>query len=175
MNNKGFVLWFTGLSGAGKSSIADASFDMLKSRGVITERLDGDVVRDNLTRDLGFSKQDRDENIRRIAFVADILARNRVAVIASFISPYQKQRDNLRTSVTNYIEVFVNTPLEVCEKRDNKGLYKKARQGEIDCFTGISDPYEPPKSPEIELKAGELGVEECAEQVLSFLENQGYI
>ena len=175
MNNYGFVLWFTGLSGAGKSTIADGVYKFLQTNGNKIERLDGDIVRENLTKGLGFSHEDRNENIRRIGFVADLLSRNGVGVIASFISPYKEHRDLLRSKVTNYIEVFVNTPLEVCEKRDPKGLYKKARQGDIPHFTGVSDPYQDPEQPDLELKAGEYSPEECVEQVIKYLQDHGYI
>lgn len=150
-NQEGFVLWFTGLSGAGKSTLADALYEKLKSDGMKVERLDGDIVRENLTKGLGFSKEDRDENIRRIAFVAKLLSRNGIGVVASFISPYEKERQYVREQVTNFMEVHVNTPLEICESRDSKGLYAKARRGEIKNFTGVSDPYEKPKCPEIEV------------------------
>lgn len=142
---KGFVLWFTGLSSSGKTSVADSIFNILKKNKINTERLDGDIVRQTLTKGLGFSKKDRDENIRRVGFVANLLSKNNIAVIASFISPYKKQRQELRKKVHNYIEVFVNTPLSVSENRDKKGLYKKARDGIIKQFTGISDPYETPE------------------------------
>jgi len=174
-NKKGFVLWFTGLSGAGKSTIADLVYDHLKVNGTKIERLDGDVVRENLTQDLGFTKKDRDENVRRVGFVADLLSRNGVGVIASFISPYQQQRDELREKVENFIEVFVNAPLDVCERRDTKGLYKKARTGEIKNFTGISDPYDEPKNPDVELKTDIQTPEECLQQVLDYLEREGYL
>lgn len=175
MNQKGFVLWFTGLSGAGKSTLADIVYKKLKANGTKIERLDGDVVRENLTKGLDFTREGRDENIRRIGFVADLLSRNDVAVIASFISPYDHQRDELRNKVSNYIEVFVNTPLEVCEDRDPKGLYKKARSGEISLFTGITDPYEEPQNPDIEIDTVNNKVEECADQVLNFLKRENYI
>jgi|SRR6056297_789460 len=175
MNNQGFVLWFTGLSGAGKSTIADGVYKLLQTNGNKIERLDGDVVRKNLTKGLGFSHEDRNENIRRIGFVADLLSRNEVGVIASFISPYKEHRDLLREKVTNFIEVFVNTPLEVCEQRDPKGLYKKARKGEIPHFTGISDPYHNPRDPELELRAGDNSAEECVNQVIRYLQDNDFI
>lgn len=171
----GFVLWFTGLSAAGKTTIADALFEHLNKNGIHLERLDGDVARENLTKDLGFSKEDRDENIRRIGFVAGLLSKNNVGVIASFISPYKKQRQELRKKVYNFIEVFVDTPLEICEKRDPKGMYKKARAGEIKQFTGISDPYEAPEKPDIHLKSGEWDVERCVEEIIKYLREKGYI
>lgn len=171
----GFVLWFTGLSQSGKSTIADGIYNKLKDMGITVERLDGDVVRETLTKDLGFSKEDRDENIKRVGFVAKLLSRNGVGVISSFISPYKKQRENLRLSIENFIEIYTNTPLEVCEKRDTKGVYKKAREGIIKNFTGISDPYEAPENPEIELKPAEQGVDECVNQVIQYLEENRII
>ena len=140
---KGFVLWFTGLSGAGKTVVANKVARILEEKGYDTERLDGDVVRKRLTKDLGFSREDRAENLSRVAYVAGLLSKRGVGVIASFISPYRKERSMVKRSVTNFIEVYVSTSLEICEKRDVKGLYKKARRGEIKDFTGVSDPYEP--------------------------------
>lgn len=174
-NKKGFVLWFTGLSGAGKSTIADGVFEVLKTNGIKIERLDGDVVRENLTKSLGFTKEDRDENIRRIGFVANLLSRNDVGVIASFISPYQKQREELQRNVNNYIEIYVNAPLDVCEERDPKGLYKKARKGEIKNFTGISDPYDEPQNPALELRTDRATPEECIQQAILYLEENEYV
>ena len=149
--HKGFVLWFTGFSGAGKSTIADAVYEKLNSDGYNVERLDGDIVRENLTKDLGFTKEDRAENIKRVAFVVSLLAKHSIVVVASFISPYKKERDLVRSMCKNFIEVYISTPLKICEKRDPKGLYAKARRGEIKDFTGISDPYEVPKNPEIKI------------------------
>ena len=145
--HKGFTLWFTGLSGAGKTTVAVALVKELQARGMKVERLDGDVVRQGLTRDLGFSKEDRDKNIERVTFVAKLLSRNGVGVLASFISPYRATRDMVRRETTNFIEVFVNAPLEVCAARDVKGMYAKAFAGEIKEFTGVSDPYEEPLKP----------------------------
>jgi len=142
--HQGFTLWFTGLSGAGKTTVAVALEKELRARGVKVERLDGDTVRKSLTRDLGFSKEDRDKNIERVTFVAKLLSRNGVGVLASFISPYRATRAMVREETTNFIEVFVNAPLEVCADRDVKGLYAKAFAGEIPNFTGVSDPYEEP-------------------------------
>ncbi|MBU1118801.1 sulfate adenylyltransferase [Patescibacteria group bacterium] len=173
--NKGFVLWLTGLSQAGKSTISDSVFSELQKKGCLVERLDGDIVRESLTRDLGFSPQDRDENVRRVAFVAKLLSRNGVGVIASFITPYKRQREEIRMMVENYIEVYVNTPLEVCEKRDTKGMYKRAREGEITHFTGISDPFDVPKNPDIEVKTTCTSPDACAEQIVSFLLQKGYV
>lgn len=175
MNHKGFVLWFTGLSGAGKSTLANLAFEELKNNGTKIERLDGDIVRENLTKDLGFSREDRDENIRRIGFVADLLSRNGVIVLASFIAPYKHQRDGLRKDVFNYREVFVNAPLSVCEGRDVKGLYKKAREGKIPLFTGISDPYDEPLDPDIELRTDKYPKEECWGHIKEYLRDEGLI
>ncbi|NLH08360.1 MAG: adenylyl-sulfate kinase [Chloroflexi bacterium] len=165
----------TGLSGAGKTTIAKIVEAELKSRGLKIERLDGDVVRQSLTRDLGFSKEDREKNIERVTFVAKLLSRNGVGVIASFISPYRAVRDRVRSETTNFIEVFVNAPLEVCAERDVKGLYAKAFAGEIPNFTGVSDPYEPPLNPEIVLNTHEETPEESAQKLISYLEQHGYI
>jgi adenylyl-sulfate kinase len=148
---KGFVLWFTGLSGAGKTTLADLVYEKLEQKGYNLEKLDGDIVRQHLTKDLGFSKKDRAANIERVAYVAQLLSKHGVGVISSFISPYRRERDLVRKMCPNFIEVYVNTPLKVCEKRDVKGLYTKARKGEIKNFTGIDDPYEPPEKPEIEV------------------------
>lgn len=170
MEQKGFVLWFTGLSASGKSTVADAVAEKLIKRGLKIERLDGDIVRKSLTKDLGFSKEDRDENIQRVTFVAKLLSRNGVGVIASFISPYREVRKKIREETTNFVEVFVKCPLEVCEKRDPKGMYKKARAGEIKNFTGIDDPYEEPENPELVLNTDKETVEESVEKVITKLE-----
>lgn len=172
--NRGFVLWFTGFSAAGKTTIADKVFEVLQNDNNL-ERLDGDIVRANLTKGLSFSKEDRDENIRRIGFVSNLLSRNGVGVIASFISPYKKQRDALRDNVENFIEVFVDTPLNICEDRDPKGMYKKARAGEIKSFTGVSDPYETPDNPDIHLLSNEMSIDKCAEMVIEYLKEEGYL
>ncbi len=172
---KGFVLWFTGLSGSGKSTVGELVKERLIEKGIQTEILDGDEVRQNLTRDLGFSKEDRDENIRRIAYVASLLSRNSVGVITAFISPYIKMRDHVRGITTNFIEVYVNAPLDVCEKRDVKGLYKSAREGKIKNFTGISDPYEVPVDPEIMIRTDKETPAESAEKVLAYLKEKELI
>ena len=171
-NQKGFVLWFTGLSASGKSTIADRVYEELKKRDLSLERLDGDVVRETLTQDLGFSKEDRDENIRRVGFVAKLMSKNGVGVIASFISPYKREREGLKNSIENFIEIFVDTPLEVCEQRDSKGLYKKARAGEIKMFTGISDPYEKPENPDIYINEEDGGKDEKTKKVMKYLEEK---
>ncbi|UCC87215.1 MAG: adenylyl-sulfate kinase [Anaerolineales bacterium] len=170
----GFVLWFTGLSGAGKTALAKLIEEELKTRGVRVERLDGDVVRKSLTADLGFSKEDRDKNIQRVTFVAKLLSRNGVGVLASFISPYRATRDWVRTEVTNFIEVFVDCTLEECMRRDVKGLYVKALAGEIPEFTGVSDPYEAPLTPEIAVNTAEEAIEESFAKIMGYLEKKGY-
>ena len=172
----GYTIWFTGLSGSGKSTIADLLVEDLKARGSRIEVLDGDVVRENLSKGLGFSKEDRDTNIRRIAFVADLLSRNGVPVITAAISPYRETRDEARELMDGrFVEVFVDTSLEVCEERDIKGLYKKARAGEIPEFTGVSDPYEPPLDPEITLETEGRTPQESAAEVISYLEERELI
>lgn len=173
--NEGFVLWFTGLSGAGKTTVVEAVAPILKERGLLVERLDGDIVRQSLTSDLGFTKEDRDENIRRVTFVAKLLSRNGVTVLSSFISPYAATRDYVRGEVTNFIEVYVSAPLEVCADRDVKGLYEQAYNGEIDNFTGVSDPYEEPVSPDIVLPTHEQSLQESVATVVTYLEAGGYL
>ena len=172
---KGFTLWMTGLSGAGKTTIAKIVEKELQGRNLKIERLDGDVVRQSLTRDLGFSKEDRDKNIERVTFVAKLLSRNGVGVIASFISPYQAVRDMVREETTNFIEVFIHAPLEVCAERDVKGMYKKAFAGEIANFTGVSDPYEEPANPDLLINTHEETPEESAQRVIEYLETHEFI
>lgn len=174
-HHRGVTIWFTGLSGAGKTTIRMAVEKELRDRGYKVEVLDGDIVRENLTKGLGFSKADRDENIRRIGFVANLLTRNGVIVLVSAISPYREIRDEVRSKIGEFVEVYVNAPLEVCEQRDVKGLYKKARAGEIKQFTGIDDPYEPPLSPEVECRTDQETLEESTHKVLATLEKQGYL
>jgi len=175
-NNKdGFVLWFTGLSQSGKTTIADKIYQFLKNKKIKTERLDGDIVRQSLTKDLGFTKEDRDENIRRVGFVAELLSKNEIAVVASFISPYKKERENLRNNVKNFIEIYVDTPLEVCEKRDKKGLYQQARQGKIKNFTGISDPYQEPQNPEIIVSPHQDPLQKSVKKIINYLEKNNLI
>ncbi|MCB8921047.1 MAG: adenylyl-sulfate kinase [Ardenticatenaceae bacterium] len=179
MNNnheqQGFVVWMTGLSGAGKTTIALILEKELQERGVRIERLDGDVVRESLTRDLGFTKEDRDKNIERVTFVAKLLSRNNVGVVCSFISPYQAVRDQVRAQTTNFLEVFVDAPLEVVIDRDVKGLYKKAIAGEIPNFTGISDPFEAPAQPDIHVRTDQQTPEESAQYIISQLETRSLI
>ncbi len=173
--NKGVTLWFTGLSGSGKTTVALEVEKKLKEKGCKVERLDGDVVREHLTRDLGFSKEDRDENIRRNSFVAHLLTRNGVICLCCFISPYRKARQDVRELIVDFVEIYVNAPLEVCEKRDVKNLYSKARKGKLSEFTGVSDPYEEPDNPEIELRTDRETVEQSADKVIAYLEEKGYI
>ncbi|PLS67737.1 MAG: adenylyl-sulfate kinase [Cyanobacteria bacterium M5B4] len=170
MNDRGYTLWFTGLSGAGKTTISQLVAQALKHQGHRVEILDGDVVRTNLTRGLGFSKADRDENIHRLGFVAHLLCRNGVYVLVAAISPYADARQKVRELIgENFIEIYVNSPLEVCEARDVKGLYKKARSGEIKHFTGIDDPYEPPLHPDLECRTDRETIDECVAKVLNLL------
>jgi adenylylsulfate kinase len=166
---RGAVIWFTGLSGSGKTTIAHQVEGKLLESGVPVEILDGDVVRENLSKGLGFSKEDRDVNIRRIAFVAHLLQRNGVFVITAAISPYRAIREEARAMIKDFVEVYAEAPLEVCEQRDVKGLYAKARAGEIKGFTGIDDPYEPPPGPEVTCRTDRETVEESAQQVIDKL------
>lgn len=175
MQQKGVTVWFTGLSGAGKTTISHALAEQMQGEGYKLEILDGDIVRQNLTKGLGFSKEDRDENIRRIGFVSQLLTRNGVIVFVSAISPYREIRDEVRGKIGDFVEIFVNAPLEVCEDRDVKGLYKKARAGEIPVFTGVSDPYEAPLTPEVECRTDLETLEESMAKVKTFLKEQGYI
>lgn len=171
----GFTLWFTGLPCSGKSAIADRLADILKERGLRVERLDGDIVRQSLTRDLGFSKADRDENIRRVTFVAKLLSRNGVAVLTSFVSPYRDIRAESRKEITNFVEAYAKCSLDTCIGRDVKGMYKKAIEGKIKEFTGISDPYEEPLAPEILVETDKETLEESTQKVLKRLEELGYL
>ncbi|HLY28866.1 MAG TPA: adenylyl-sulfate kinase [Aggregatilineales bacterium] len=173
--HEGFTLWLTGLSGAGKTTIAKALEPVLRGRGVRFERLDGDTVREGLTRDLGFSKEDRDKNIERVTFVAKLLSRNGVGVVASFISPYRETRAKTRAETSNFIEVYVNAPLQVCADRDVKGMYAKAFRGEIQNFTGVSDPYEEPENPEITVHTDQESVDESVNRIVNYLEEKGFI
>lgn len=172
---RGVTVWFTGLSGAGKTTIRMAVEQALRDQSHKVEVLDGDIVRENLTKGLGFSKADRDENIRRIGFVAHLLTRNEVIVLVSAISPYRAIRDEVRGKIGDFVEVYVNAPLDVCEQRDVKGLYKKARAGEIKQFTGIDDPYEAPLHPEVECRTDLETLEESTTKVLNQLRQLGYL
>jgi adenylylsulfate kinase len=173
---KGFCLWFTGLSGAGKSTIAEIVGPEIEKRGVLVDHLDGDVVRTNLSKGLGFSREDRDTNILRIGFVSKLLVRHGACVIVAAISPYRETRDLVREMIGDgFVEVYVATSLEECERRDVKGLYAKARAGEIKEFTGISDPYEPPLNPEVVLETEGRSPQECAAELLGHLDRLGFL
>ncbi len=175
-NGQGYTIWFTGLSGAGKTTVANVVAAELRRRGHKVEVLDGDVVRQNLSKGLGFSKEDRDTNIRRIGFVCQLLSRNGVVAIAAAISPYRSVRNEVRQMVGGrFVEVYVNAPVEVCAARDVKGLYQKALRGEIQGFTGVSDPYEPPEKPEVVLETANETVEESAHKLIRALEELGYL
>jgi adenylylsulfate kinase len=167
---RGFCLWFTGLSGAGKSTIANIVVDDLRARGHLVELLDGDEVREHISKGLTFSKEDRDINIRRIGYVASLLARNGVVAVTAAISPYRSVRDEVRSYMDDFVEIYVATSLEDCEARDVKGLYQRARAGEIPEFTGVSDPYEAPLSPEVLIETAGRSPEESAAEVVAWLE-----
>jgi adenylylsulfate kinase len=169
-NDTGFVLWLTGLSGAGKSTVAAKLAPTLAERGHRVELLDGDEVRTNLCQGLGFSREDRDTNIARIGYVAAKLSKHGVAVLVAAISPYREARDRVRASVDTFVEVYVAAPVSTCVERDPKGLYARARAGEIKNFTGVSDPYEPPLQPEIVLHTEAESVDDSVHQVLAWLE-----
>lgn len=173
---KGFTIWFTGLSGAGKTTVSRLVEKELRARGYKVEVLDGDVVRENLSKGLGFSKEDRDTNIRRIGFVCELLTRNDVVAIAAAISPYRAIRDENRARVGGrLVEVYCECPIDVLAERDVKGLYKKALRGEIKNFTGVDDPYEPPLSPEVVIESNEETPQQSAVKVIAKLEELGYI
>ncbi len=164
------TVWFTGISSAGKSTISRGLYEILQSRGCRVELLDGDVVRRSLSKDLGFSRADRDENIRRIGFVAELLARHDVIVLVAAISPYRAVRDEVRARLGDFVEVYVNAPLSVAEQRDVKGIYRRARAGEMRGVTGLDDPYEPPLAPEIECRTDRESPDESVARVIAFLD-----
>ncbi len=173
-NHACFLLWFTGLSGSGKSTIANAVEKALFNKKIHTYTLDGDNVRKGLNNNLSFTPEDRTENIRRIAEVANLMIDAGLVVLAAFVSPYQKDRENIKQIVgtDNYVEIFINTPIEECEKRDVKGLYAKARSGEIKNFTGINAPYEAPVNPDIEIDTTQVSVEEAVSIILNKIKNK---
>lgn len=175
MEYKGATIWMTGLSGSGKSTVANMLAKRLRAVGARVEILDGDVVRTNLSKGLGFSKEDRDTNIRRIGFVCNLLSRNGVFAIAAAISPYRAIRDEVRAAAGDFVEVFADCPLDTLVKRDAKGLYKKALAGEIKNFTGVSDPYEPPESPEVRVDSSRQTAEESTEIVWQYLIEAGLL
>ncbi|MBA4030847.1 MAG: adenylyl-sulfate kinase [Planctomyces sp.] len=175
--HKGAVLWFTGLSACGKSTIANEVDYLLNKKGFHTIVLDGDNIRMGLNKNLGFSAEDRAENIRRIGEVSKLFATSGTIVGTAFISPYKADRDKVRAILApgEFIEIYVNASLETCEKRDPKGLYKKARAGELKNFTGIDDPYEAPEKPELVLDSDNKGIAELAQEVVAYLETNGYL
>ncbi len=173
--HKGFTLWFTGMSGAGKSTISEIVFERLRQAGAKVELLDGDIVRTHLSKGLGFSKEDRDTNVRRIGFVSELLTRNGVIALVAAISPYRSVREEVRANIGAFVEVYVHCPIEVLAERDVKGLYKKALAGEIASFTGVSDPYEPPANPEVTIDSSTEKIEESVEKVWRKLTEMGYI
>ena len=175
MEHKGFTLWFTGLPCSGKTVLADTIAEEFKARGMKVERLDGDIVRKSLTKDLGFSEEDRNMNIERVTFVAKLLTRNGVAVLASFVSPYNKIRAYSRNEIGEYVLVYVKCSLDECENRDVKGMYAKARAGEIKDFTGIDHPFEEPNEVEITVETDNQTVEESKEIILDALDKMGYL
>lgn len=173
MTHEGLVIWLTGLSGAGKTTIAERLVSSLLARGYKVELLDGDVVRTNLSKGLGFSREDRDTNIQRIGFVAGLLARNGVIVVVAAISPYASARDLVRRKIQKFVEVYVACPLSVLVQRDTKGLYRRALSGEIEHFTGISDPYEPPSTPDVVIHTDRDSVEDAVDRIYHSLDIYG--
>ena len=173
--HKGFTLWFTGMSGAGKSTISRILELKLRESGARVEVLDGDVVRTHLSKGLGFSKEDRDENVRRIGFVCELLSRNGVIAIAAAISPYRDVRDEVRGRIPNFVEIFVECPVEVLAERDVKGLYRRALAGEITQFTGVSDPYEPPLAPNVTVNSSLETPEQSVQKIWATLERLGLV
>lgn len=173
--NRGAVVWFTGLPSSGKSTIAHEVYQQLLARGFGTELLDGSEVRESLSRGLGFSRQDREENVRRIGYVAKLLSRNGVIAICAAVSPYRASRAEVRRNTTNFVEVYVDCPVEVAEQRDTDGMYAKARRGEIEEFTGINAPYEPPAAPEVHIRADRESVKDAAWKVMTTLELLGIV
>ena len=175
MENKGFTIWFTGLSGSGKSTLSDVVEHRLRERGRNVEVLDGDVVRTNLSKGLGFTREDRDTNIKRIAFVCKLLTRNGVACISAAISPYIETREWSRREIGNFVEVYVKCPIDICRQRDVKGLYKRADAGLLKGFTGVDDPYEEPLNPELVIESDKVSIEEGADLIMAKLEELGYL
>jgi len=173
--SNGFTVWFTGLSGAGKTTLSTALAAEIRDRGKNVEVLDGDVVRTNLSKGLGFSREDRDTNIRRIGFVAKLLTRNDVAVVVAAISPYRAVRDEVRAEIGSFVEVFVRCPVEELIRRDVKGLYERALRGEVAQFTGVSDPYEEPLNPEVVVDTDQETVEQSVAKIVATLERLGHL
>jgi adenylylsulfate kinase len=175
MANTGFTIWFTGLSGSGKSTLSEIIEERLKARGRNVEILDGDIVRTHLSKGLGFSREDRDTNIKRIAFVCSLLTRNSVICISAAIAPYSEAREWARHEIKNFVEVYVKCPIEVCRQRDVKGLYKLVDEGKIKNFTGVDDPYEEPEHPELVIETAKESVEESVERIFAKLVELGYL
>jgi adenylylsulfate kinase len=175
MANTGFTIWFTGLSGSGKSTLSEIIEERLRKHGRNVEILDGDVVRTHLSKGLGFSREDRDTNIKRIAFVCSLLTRNGVICISAAIAPYREARDWARQEIKNFVEVYVKCPIEVCRQRDVKGLYKLVDEGKIKNFTGVDDPYEEPEHPELVIETDKETVEESADRIFAKLVELGYL
>src|SRR5438093_1662702 len=175
MSNKGFTIWFTGLSGAGKSTLSEVIEKRLKNHGRKVEVLDGDIVRTHLSKGLGFSREDRDTNIKRIAFVCGLLTRNGVICISAAIAPYREAREWAREEIGNFVEVYVKCPIDVCRRRDVKGLYKLVDEGKIKHFTGIDDPYEEPEHPELVVETDKETITESVARIFTKLEELGYL
>jgi adenylylsulfate kinase len=175
MSNNGFTIWFTGLSGAGKSTLSEIIDERLKARGRNIEILDGDIVRTHLSKGLGFSREDRDTNIKRIAFVCSLLTRNGVICISAAIAPYREARQWARQEIGDFVEVYVKCPIEVCRERDVKGLYKLVDEGKIKGFTGVDDPYEEPEHPELVIETNKETIQESVGRIFAKLEELGYL
>lgn len=175
VKDNGVTLWFTGLPCSGKSTVADVVAKELRKMGLKAERLDGDIIRKHLWKELGFSKEDRDENIRRAAFLAKLLTKNGIAVLTSFISPYRELRDYARREIGDFVEIYVKCPVEVCIQRDTRGMYQKALAGEIPNFTGVSDPYEEPLNPEVLIESDKESLEESVTKVITKIKELGYL
>ena len=175
MSPKGFTIWFTGLSGAGKSTLSEAIEERLKARGRSIEILDGDIVRTHLSKGLGFSREDRDTNIKRIAFVCGLLTRNGVVCISAAIAPYREARQWARQEIGSFVEVYVKCPIEVCRQRDVKGLYKLVDEGKITGFTGVDDPYEEPEHPELIVETSQESIQQIVGRIFAKLEELGYL
>ena len=174
-NPEGLTIWMTGLPSSGKSTLADALTERLKGNGLKVERLDGDIIRQHLWRELGYTKEDRDENIRRVIYLAKLLTKNGIITITSFISPYRELREQARREIGSFLEVYVKCPVEVCMKRDREGLYQKALAGEIANFTGVSDPYEEPLNPEVLIESDKETLEESVAKIMNKLNDLEYI
>ncbi len=172
---KGFTIWFTGLSGSGKSTLADYVAEEFRKRNLLVELLDGDVIRNHLSGNLKFSREDRNENVKRVGFVCQLLTRNGIIALASLISPYRESRDYNRQKIKNFVEVYVKCPLEICAARDLKGLYQKSKNGHLQGLTGVDDPYEEPLNPEVICETHQETVEQSAQKIFQVLSSLGYL